>query len=102
MNRSISVPDDLDARVEKARGDVPRSVFWVRAMEAALDGSRPNPVKPVSEEAPVAASGERIPSRPTPPRGQPKARTPAQFDRAIREGQSTALARQQALNKSKK
>lgn len=104
MQRSIRFPDDLAQKIQAIAESEDRTFSYVvvRAMERALDGSRPNPVKSVSEEAPVAASGERIPSRPTPPRGQPKARTPAQFDRAIREGQSTALARQQALNKSKK
>ena len=97
----LRLPADLLNQIDAARGDVPRAAFVRRILEDRVSPPTAAP-EPVSEEAPVAASGERIPSRPTPPRGQPKARTPAQFDRAIREGQSTALARQQALNKSKK
>lgn len=111
----LRLPTDLLARIDGARGLVPRAAFVRQALEDAVGdgggfppadttpaavpvGRTPHPEVPVSEEAPVAASGERIPSRPTPPRGQPKAERKAKATDAL----STALARQQALNKSKK
>lgn len=103
MQRSIRFPDGLDARIAKIAEAEDRAFSYVvvRELEKALGGSSVRPASsqvPVSEEAPVAASGERIPSRPTPPRGQPKAERKAKAQDAM----STALARQQALNKSKK
>lgn len=34
---NVSLPDDLYARLEAARGDVSRSKFVLRALEATLD-----------------------------------------------------------------
>ena len=93
----LRLPADLLNQIDAARGDVPRAAFVRRILEDRVSPPTAAP-EPVSEEAPVAASGERIPSRPTPPRGQPRAERKAKAQDAL----STALARQQALNKSKK
>ena len=113
----LRLPADLLNQIDAARGDVPRAAFVRRILEDRVSPPTAAP-EPVSEEAPVAASGERIPSRPTPPRGQPKNKTIAAMDPILKEPReplpkaerhqkataalSTALARQQALNKSKK
>ena len=117
MQRSIRFPDGLDARIAKIAEAEDRAFSYVvvRELEKALGGSSVRPASsqvPVSEEAPVAASGERIPSRPTPPRGQPSKRpdtslrtahTLPKVERKAKatDALSTALKRQQALNKGK-
>jgi hypothetical protein len=59
-NKSISLPDVLWERIDKARGDIPRSVFIERKLERALGGvaSEPRPGKGSSVQvaAPRASS----------------------------------------------
>lgn len=107
----LRLPADLLNQIDAARGDVPRAAFVRRILEDRVSPPTAAP-EPVSEEAPVAASGERIPSRPTPPRGQPSKRpdtslrtahTLPKVERKAKatDALSTALKRQQALNKGK-
>jgi hypothetical protein len=66
-NKSISLPEDLWARIDEARGDVPRSVFIERKLEGALGvvyavtpgGREPKPVAK-DRPAPPRASGEYV------------------------------------------
>jgi hypothetical protein len=66
-NKSISLPEDLWARIDEARGDVPRSVFIERKLEGALGvvyavtpgGREPKPVAK-DRPAPPRASEEYV------------------------------------------
>jgi hypothetical protein len=115
MRLELRLPADLLSQVDVVRGDVPRAAFVRRALENAVgvaDGFPPVPAAertdpvgrtprseaPVSEEAPAAdtrATESRV--RPASPRSQPK----AQRRQKASDAMSAALARQQALNKSK-
>jgi hypothetical protein len=71
-----NVPDELFEALEAARGDVPRSRFVLRALEAYVSEGAvkgvPSPARPVAEEAAAPLDSPRWLQPPTPGEVRPQ------------------------------